>query len=87
MNNFDLTTNSVNQLVKWLRTPTIYSFAIFDVLVILMAVHWTYGYLTYIGLFLVVMFFNKCMNNAAEMPTILKQYMGMNGSTDDSTKK
>jgi len=78
MNTFDITTETIDQLVKWLRSPNIYGIAMFDILVVLMVVHWTYGYLTYIGFFITVMFLQQCMNTVPQkMPAIIKQYFGI----------
>lgn len=77
MNNFDIDTNSVNDLMKWIRKPRIYGLIIFDVLIILLIVHWSYGYIRYIGLILLLMFVNKLYNNPLEIPKIVRQYFGM----------
>lgn len=77
MNNFDVNTESVNDLMKWLRKPKIYWMPIFDILVILALVHWFYGYIKYIGFILLILFVNNAMTNPQELPPIVKQYFGM----------
>ena len=73
----DGTEESVNDLMKWLRKPTIYGLVIFDMLVILLLVHWSYGYIRYMGFILLLIFINKCYYNPMEMPKIVRQYFGM----------
>ena len=77
MNNFDVDSESVNDLMKWLRLPTIYGLVIFDMLIILLLVHWSYGYIRYIGFIVLLIFINKCYYNPAKMPKIVQQYFGI----------
>ena len=77
MNNFDIDYNSIDDLMKWLRKPKMYGFVIFDVLVILLIIHWSYGYIWYTGLILLIIFVHKCYYESTDMPLIVKHYFGM----------
>jgi hypothetical protein len=77
MNNFDIDSKGIDEMMKWLRKPTLYGMVIFDILVILLVIHWSYGYIWYSGFILLFIFVNKCYNNPLETPTIVKQYFGM----------
>ena len=77
MNNFDISASNIDELVKWLRVPKIYNIVILDMLIILLIVHWSKGYLSYLGFILLIIYVNQCMNNMITMPRLLRQYFGM----------
>ena len=75
----DLTKSSLSELQTWIRKPVLYGVPIFDILVILLLVHWTYSYITYITLFLIMIYIQKCMgleSTKTEVPMILSRLLG-----------
>lgn len=77
--NPNLSETSLSELQTWFRKPSLYGVPIFDILVILLLVHWTYSYITYITLFLIMIYIQKCMgleNNKMEFPMILARLFG-----------
>jgi hypothetical protein len=77
----ELNTKSVQELQSWLRIPSLYGIPIFDILGILLLVHWTYSYIKYITIILIIVYIQKSMGFATtktEVPMILSKILGWN---------
>jgi hypothetical protein len=75
----DLTRKSVDDLQTWLRTPSLYGIPIFDILVILILVHWTYSYIKYITIFLIMIYIQKSMGlteTKTKIPMVITKILG-----------